>query len=97
MPMLDGTLLFPLEFGSRCLGSDEVVRNHMENPRRKEHRDVTEVGNVNLPLVAREYAGNDQVVGAGDQRDKPYARNPRTRAMQTRKETRVGPEFATNT
>ena len=94
--MLDGTPQRSLEFGSRRLGSDEVVRDHTENPGRKEHRDVAEVGNVNLPLVTRKYAGNDQVVGAGDQREKAYTWSVRSRAMETRKETRIGSELATN-
>jgi hypothetical protein len=57
---------------------------------------VAEVGNVNLPLVAREYTGNDQVVGASDQREKAYTRSARSRAMETRKERRIGSEFAAN-
>jgi hypothetical protein len=57
---------------------------------------VAEVGNVNLPLVARKYTGNDQVVGASDQRKKAYAGSARSRAMETRKEKRIGSELATN-
>jgi hypothetical protein len=81
---------------SRYLGSDEIVRDHTENPRRKEHRDVAEFGNVNLSLVTRKYTGNDQVVGASDQREKAYTWSARSRAMETRKEGRVGSELATN-
>jgi len=44
-----------------------MVRDHAKNPGRKEHRDVAEVGDVNLILVTREYTGNDQVIGASDQ------------------------------
>jgi hypothetical protein len=51
---------------------------------------------VNLPLVTRKYAGNDQVVGAGDQREKAYTWSVRSRAMETRKETRIRSQFATN-
>lgn len=50
-----------------------MVRDHTENPRREEHRDVPEVGDVNLLLVTRKDTGNDQVVGASDQREKAYA------------------------
>jgi hypothetical protein len=57
---------------------------------------VAEVGNVNLPLVARKYTGDDQVVGASDQREKAYTWSARSRAMETRKERRIGSELATN-
>ncbi len=70
-------------------------RPHGE-PGREEHRDVAEVGNVNLPLVTREYTGNDQVVGASDQREKAYTWSPRSRAMETSKERRIGAELAAN-
>jgi hypothetical protein len=47
-----------------------MVRDHAENAGREEHRDVAEVGNVDLPLMTREYTRNDQVVGASDQRER---------------------------
>ena len=40
--------------------------------------DVTEIGYVNLILVAREYTGNDQVVGARNQRQKSNTRSVRS-------------------
>ncbi len=73
-----------------------MVSDHTEDLGRKQHRDVPEVGNVNLPLVTRKYARNDQVVGARDQREKAYTWSARSRAMETRKERRIGPELATN-
>lgn len=73
-----------------------MVRDHTENPGREEHRDVTEVRNVNLPLVSREYAGNDQVVGASDQGQKAYPWSARSRGLETRKERGIGTEFAAN-
>ena len=57
---------------------------------------MAEVGNVNLALVARKYTGNDEVVGASDQREKAYTWSARSRAMETRKERRIGSELATN-
>ena len=75
---------------------DEIVRDHTENPGREEHRDVAEVGNVDLPLVTCKYTGNDQVVGASDQREKAYIWSARSRAMETRKERRIGAELAAN-
>jgi hypothetical protein len=57
---------------------------------------VSEVGNVNLALVAREYTGNDQVVGTSDQREKAYTWSVRSRAMETREEMGIGSELATN-
>jgi hypothetical protein len=57
---------------------------------------VAKVGNVNLPLVARKYTGNDQVVGPSDQRKKAYTWSARSRAMETRKERRIGSKLATN-
>ncbi len=93
---MDGTPRRPLEFGSRCLGSDKKVRNHTENPGRKEHRDVAEVRNVNLPFVTRKYTGNDQVVRASDQREKAHPWSARPRAVETRKERRIGSKLATN-
>jgi hypothetical protein len=57
---------------------------------------VAEVGNVNLPLVTRKYTGDDQVVGASDQREKAYTWSARSRAMEARKERRIGSELATN-
>ncbi len=83
-------------FGPRYLGSDEIVRDHTENPRREEHRDVAQLGNMNLSLVTRKYTGNDQVVGASDQREKVYTWSARSRAMEARKERRIGSELATN-
>ena len=71
-----------------------MIRDHTEDPGREEHRDVAEIGNVNLPLVTREDTGNDQVVGAGDQREKAYTRSARSRAMETGKERRIGSELA---
>jgi hypothetical protein len=57
---------------------------------------VAEVGNVNLSLVARKYTGNDEVVGASDEREKAYTWSARSRAVETRKERRIGSELATN-
>jgi hypothetical protein len=57
---------------------------------------VAEIGNVDLPLVTRKYAGNDQVVGASDQREKAYAWSVRSRAIETRKKRRIGSQLATN-
>ena len=57
---------------------------------------MSEVGNVNLPFVAGEYTGNDQVVGAGDEREEAYTWSVRSRALETRKERRIRSEFATN-
>jgi hypothetical protein len=57
---------------------------------------MAEVGYVNLPLVTRKYTGNDQVVGASDQREKAYIWSARSRAMETRKKRRVGSELAAN-
>ena len=57
---------------------------------------MAEVGNVNLSFVTRKYTGNDQVVGAGDQREKAYIWSARSRAVETSKERRIGPELATN-
>ena len=71
-----------------------MVRDHAETPGREEHRDVSEVGNVNLPLVTGKDTGNDQVVGASDQREKAYPWSARSRAMETRKERRIGSELA---
>jgi hypothetical protein len=85
-----------LLFGPHRLGSDEIVRDHPENPGRKEHRDVAKIGNVNLLLVTRKYTGNDQVVGASDQRKKAYSWSVRSRVMQARKERRVGSQLATH-
>ncbi len=73
-----------------------MVRDKTENLGRKQHRDVAEVGNVNLPLVTRKHTGNDQVVGAGNQREKPYTSSARSRAMETRQERRIGSELAAN-
>jgi hypothetical protein len=57
---------------------------------------VAEVGNVNLPLVTRKDAGNDQVVGASDQREETCTWSARSRAMEARKERRIGSELAAN-
>ena len=57
---------------------------------------MSDVGNVNLPFVAGEYTGNDQVVGAGDEREEAYTWSARSRAMETRKERRIGSKLATN-
>jgi hypothetical protein len=57
---------------------------------------VTEVGNVNLLLVPRKYTGNDQVIGASDQREKAYAWSARSRVIETRKQGRIGSELSTN-
>jgi len=71
---------------SRYLGGDEMVRDHAENAGREEHRDVAEVGKVNLALVTREHAGNHQVVGASNQRQKAYTCSARPRIMEPSKE-----------
>jgi hypothetical protein len=57
---------------------------------------MAEVGNVHLPLVTRKHTGNDQVVGASDQREKAYTWSARSRAMEARKERGIGSELATN-
>ncbi len=57
---------------------------------------MAEVGNVNNPLVTRKYTGNDQVVGASDQREKAYTWSARSRVMEAGKESRIGSELATN-
>jgi len=61
-----------------------MVRDYAENPGRKEHRDVAEVGNVDFSLVSRKYTGNNQVVGTSNQRKKAYARGTCLRAMEAR-------------
>ncbi len=79
----------------RLLG-DEVVRDDPENPWREQHRDVAEVGNVDLALVTRKDTGHDQVVGAGDQREKTHVPGAGSRVMQASKERRIGSQLAAN-
>jgi hypothetical protein len=51
-----------------------MVRDQTQNPGRKEHGHVAQIGDVNLVLVARKYARDDQVVGTGNQGEEPHAR-----------------------
>jgi hypothetical protein len=71
-----------------------MVRDLAQNPGREEHRNVAEVGKVNLLLVTREDAGNDQVVGAGDQREEAHPCSPLSRAAEASQERRIRPELA---
>ena len=57
---------------------------------------MAELGKVNLSLVTRKYTGNDQVVGASDQREKPDTWSALSRVMETRKERGIGPQLAAN-
>ncbi len=50
-----------------------MVRDSTERPRREEHREVAQIGKVNLVVMDCEYARNNEVVGASDQGDEPYA------------------------
>ncbi len=50
-----------------------MVRDNTEGPRREKHREVAQIGKVNLVVMDCEYARNNEVVGASDQRDEPYA------------------------
>ena len=68
---------------SRWFGGSEMVRDQAEYPRREEHRDVAQVGDVNLVLVVREDPGNDQVVGTGDEGNEADIGRIRTRRLQS--------------
>ncbi len=50
-----------------------MVGNNTEHPWREKHREVAQIGKVNFLVMDCEYARNNEVVGASDQRDEPYA------------------------
>ena len=55
--------------GRRC----ELVRDNTERPWREKHREVAQIGKLNLVVMDCEYTRNNKVVGASDQRDELYA------------------------
>ena len=58
-----------------------MLRDQTEDPGREAHRDVSQIGDMNLILVAREDPWNDQVVGSSDYGEKSHARRA-SRCMQ---------------
>ncbi len=62
-----------------------MVRDKTERPWREEHREVAQIGKVNLVVMDCEYARNNEIVGASDQRDELYARGVAARRLQPRK------------
>ena len=49
-----------------------MVCDNTEHPWSEKHREVAQIGKVNLVVMDCEYARKNQVVGASDQRDEPY-------------------------
>ena len=50
-----------------------MVRDNTERPWREKHREMTQIGEVNLVVMDCENARNNEIVGASDQGDEPYA------------------------
>ncbi len=50
-----------------------MVRDKTERPWREEHREVAQIGKVNLAVMEREDTRNNEVVGSSDQGDEAYA------------------------
>ncbi len=50
-----------------------MVRDNTESPWREKHREMTQIGKVNLVVMDCEYARNNEIVGASDQGNEPYA------------------------
>ncbi len=59
-----------------------MVRDNTERPWREKHREMTQIGEVNLVVMDCEYPWNNEVVGASDQRDELYARGVAARCLQ---------------